>query len=141
MSTAPTRPYANPIDVAEELESVGIDALQFDESRYRTWLKRAVKVLDTRLPDERDVEHLTDLEILVAAHFAYPASTSHEGQRLSSITQESAQISFDNSKSTSNSNPPGEYESPFWDQAVLLDHRLSEDPGDWWAVTVGGRGP
>lgn len=138
MSTS-TRPYAAPIDVAEELESVGIDALQFEEGTYLKWLKRAVKILNRRLPNERDTTHLKDLEALIAAHFAYPAATSHKGQQLSSITQESAQISYDNSKSSSNS--PGDFHSPFWDQAVMIEPDLADAPDEWWSHTVGGRGP
>lgn len=137
MSTA-NRPYADEIDVAAELDSVGIDPTQFDEERYTKWLKRAVTIINRRIPNERDAEHLEELETLVAAHFAYPSGTTYEGQKLSSITQESAQISFDNSGGSS---PPGEYESPFWDQAVMLDPRLAEEPGEWWSHTVGGRGP
>lgn len=121
-------PFASPADLATELEG------EFDDEQLTRWLSRAVRLLNRRIPRERDEAHLKELEILVGGHFAYPSVTgAARGRRLSRIEQESSAISFE-----SMANIPGEYTSPFWDQAVKIDPRLRREPGGGgWTVSVG----
>lgn len=108
---------------------------EFTEERLQTFMRRATAVVANRLNTTSNTYSdalLGDIETLVAAHFAYPAITDADsGQILSSERLGEAQRSYQ-----TNSSAPGDYDSPYWDQAVMLAPKLNEEPDESWHVTV-----
>jgi hypothetical protein len=111
---APT-PRATANDVSTELDG----SLAASEIRDR-WLERAARVVNKRLPNEGDEWLLTNLEILVAAHFAFSKVTgANTDDRVKSVADGDAEVSYDGPEG-----PDGE-PSPYWAQAVRLDDRIA----------------
>lgn len=119
-------------ELREELPGGHTD--DFKDDRLQTYIRRASAVISDRLAvdsDRYDDDFLGDIETLVAAHFAYPTITGADtGQMLSSEQLGEAQLSYQ-----SDSSAPGNYASPYWDQAVMLAPALDGTSGSAWTVT------
>lgn len=126
--------YSSISDIREELPGGHTEA--FSDDRLQTFMRRAAAVVNNRLDTHSNQytdDLLGDIETLIACHFAYPQITgSDTGQILSSERLGEAQRSYQ-----SDSSAPGDYESPYWDQALMLAPALDDDePGESWHVTV-----
>lgn len=125
--------YSSISDIREELPNGHSE--EFEDDRLQTFKRRAAAVVATRLETNSNTypdDLLGDIETLVAAHFAFPAITDADtGQILSSERLGEAQRSYQTTSSA-----PGDYESPYWDQAVMLAPKLKEEPEESWHVTV-----
>lgn len=104
-------------DVRAELP----DEANFVDDRIQTFIQRGSKVVRDRITVDTgsDLDHIGDLEALVAAHFAYPHMTDAvKGRAVSSVSKGSASINYKDSRG------PEGHSSPYWKQAVMLDDRL-----------------
>lgn len=117
--------------VADLEDELGDEASAFDAGRLETLLRRGATLVRRRIPESPDagfsdaewVSHREDLQVLVAAHFAFGEITGEtSGKVASSISQESASIEYSTSFIG-----PGDYGSPYWDNAVKLDERINYD--------------
>ena len=104
-------------DVQAELP----DSADFTQTRIETFISRAEKVVRDRITvdSESDLDHIGDLEALVAAHFAFPHMTDAvKGRAVSNVSKGSASISYKDERG------PEGHNSPYWMQAIMLDDRL-----------------
>lgn len=123
-SDAPN-PLATAADVSEEMGG----ALSPADINDR-WLKRASHVVQNRVPDADDWLQ-EELEILVAAHFAFPHITgATEGKEVSSVTEGQAQISYESTEG------PDGNASPYWTAAVKLSEGRLDDESGFFSVTL-----
>lgn len=107
------------------------DSSVSEEQILDKWIERAHDIVETRIPSSTTVEHRTNLETLVAAHFGYAHKTGAiDGQRASSITQGNRSVNFDMESRTDGK------ESPYWKQAVELDPRIDDSPSDDYVISV-----
>lgn len=114
-------PRTDPQAVREELADHfdNVDETTYPDSEANRDITRANALINNRIADSVDDEDLlTEIETLVAAHFASPsfADSVVDGRSVSSAQQGSRQISFANSSSA-----VGGYTSEFWSTALMLD--------------------
>jgi hypothetical protein len=130
-----TEPLATIEDVRFEMNlppSDSGDEETISDDAIERALGQATRFVARRLPTERDEAHLADLQALVAAHFLHPRVTgAFEGREVSSVAHGSARTSFE----TSGALGPGEYGSPYWDRALMLEPRLGDTGTDWFFET------
>lgn len=122
-----------PTDVRKALRS---NAVEYPSEELGFHIGIAHRIVERRCaPHTNDEEGLKDTETYVAAALAVGAKSGDV--RYSSITQESAQVSFDWEATRELSGPA----SSLWETALLVDPsgRL-DDPGDdaVWTVAFGG---
>lgn len=110
--------YADLQTIRDELDATSDEISDDQLQRYQ---RRATRLIDNRLPAENDPELLEDLELLVTGHFAYGAlSGGPDGAVVERVRQESTTVKF--------ATGPDGTESPYWQQAVLLDSRIETEP-------------
>ncbi|MWG34826.1 hypothetical protein [Halomarina oriensis] len=107
-------------DAASVREELGVSQSEYSDDEAATDIRRAGYLVDARVADRLDdTELLTDLETLVAAHFAHEAftDTTADGQQIKQLRQGSRSVSFDTSGTTG----PGGFASPYWSEALAID--------------------
>ena len=115
--TAPTK-------VREELD---VTASEYSDNEADVDIQRANYIINDRIAGRYDDttandELLTDIETLVAAHIASEqfSDSVQDGRALSSISQGSAQLSYQNDEGVATTGPGG-FASTYWNQALALD--------------------
>ena len=104
------------LDVSKEDYPSIEDTNWSSETILDAWIQRAHTLVENRLPNETDEELLTEIETLIAAHFAVPRITgATAGKDVSRVSEGSATLAYE----TTEFGPDG-VESPFWAQAVEL---------------------
>ena len=115
-------PRTTPPDVRDEL---GVDSGKYPDGDAETDIKRAHWIVNDRIAGRladtpENEERLSDIETLVAAHLASEEFTDgvQNGRSISSITQGSAQLSFQDDDVALG---PGGFASTYWGEALTVD--------------------
>ena len=109
-----------PTKVREELD---VTASEYSDNEADVDIQRANYIINDRIaPRIDDSALLSDIETLVAAHIASEqfSDSVQDGRALSSISQGSAQLSYQNDEGVATTGPGG-FASTYWNQALALD--------------------
>lgn len=125
-------------DVRQELgdpvPETGDREPQFSDERLETFIRRAHHTVNRRLTTHNYATPLlTDVETLVAAHFAYAEKTGEtDGRRVTRASEGDGQLQFEGSGRDAYG-----ASSPYWARAVDLIPAL--ESGEWFSITRSGR--
>ena len=109
-----------PTKVREELDAT---ASEYPDNEADVDIRRANAIINDRIAARIDDSALlSDIETLVAAHIASEEFTDsvQNGRALSSVSQGSAQVSYQNDEGQT-ARGPGGIASTYWNQALALD--------------------